>query len=124
MTPLTVADHIADLRFAGVLDGASQVGEAAAGERLVVRLGLWVDGQGCVRRARYRASTCASLLAYAEAACALAESGVPLDALGPERLRAAVRGVHPVHLDRAALVALALARAVRPDHPAAPGAYP
>lgn len=111
MTPRTVAEHLADLRHAGPLDGADRTGEASGGERLLVRVGFWLDGAGGVARARYRATSCAALIAYAEAACALAEeSGAA--ALGFERLLRAVHGVHPVHQDRAALVALAVARAV------------
>src|SRR6266542_240358 len=95
----SVADHVGDPRHAGPLEGAALVGEAA-GDRLVVRVGLWLDGQGRIARARYRATTCASLIAYAEAACALAEAGEDVS-LGPARVRRAVAGVHPVHHDRA-----------------------
>jgi hypothetical protein len=111
VTPHTVAEHLAHLRHAGALDGADHVGEASGGQRLLVRVGLWLDGAGRVARARYRATTCAALIAYAEAACALAEERGG-GALGPERLRRMVRGVHPVHRARADLVALALARAL------------
>jgi NifU-like protein involved in Fe-S cluster formation len=104
--PRSVADRLAALRHAGSLDGAD-VGEAAGGERLVVRVGLWRDG-GRVARARFRATTCASLLAYAEAACELLEAGADPGALGSEALRAAVAGVHPGHYDRAALVVAAV----------------
>ncbi|HET9596517.1 MAG TPA: hypothetical protein VFP65_13090 [Anaeromyxobacteraceae bacterium] len=122
MLPRTVADHLADLRFSAPLDGAARTGEARSGARLVVRLGLWLGEGEAVVRARYRASTCAALLAYAEAACALLEAGEPPAGLGPGRLRAAVRGVHPVHLDRADLVARALAAAAAHPHPpAVPG---
>jgi NifU-like protein involved in Fe-S cluster formation len=107
----SVAEHVADPRHAGDIAGASLAGEAAATNRLLVRLGLWVDGRGRVARARYRATTCASLIAYAEAACALAEEGEDLSRLDAARLRAAVSGVHPVHHDRADIVALALTRA-------------
>jgi hypothetical protein len=109
--PRTVRERLDDLRHAGPLDGAV-VGEAKGGENLLVRVGLWLDGGGRVKRARYRATTCASLIAYAEAACELVEAGEPPLALGPDRVRAAVAGAHPVHHDRADLVALALARAL------------
>jgi NifU-like protein involved in Fe-S cluster formation len=107
----SVSDLVADPRHAGRVEGADVAGVATGGERLVVELGVWLDAAGRVVRARYRASTCASLIAYAEAACALLEGGEPPAAVGAARLRAAVAGVHPVHHDRADLVALALSRA-------------
>jgi len=112
----TVGELVAEPRHAGALDGAACVGEAAGGALLLVRIGLWLDAGGRVVRARYRASTCAALIAYAEAACALAEGGAapPLSA---GSLRATVRGAHPVHHDRADLVALALARALAAGSP-------
>ena len=104
-----VADLVAEPRHAAPLDGAARTGEARGGERLVVRVGLWLGADGGVARAAYRATACAALIAYAEAGCALAEErGDPSD---PARLRGAVRGVHPIHHDRAELVALAFARA-------------
>jgi hypothetical protein len=112
MAPRTVAEHLADLGHAGALDGATLDGQATGARHLVVRLGLWVGPDGRVARARYRATTCASLIAYAEAACALVEAGEDPGRLDARRLRAAVAGVHPVHHDRADLVALALARAL------------
>jgi len=109
----TVGELVAEPRHAGALDGAAYVGEAAGGTRLLVQIGLWRDAAGRVVRARYRASTCAALIAYAEAACALAEAGGGgAPALSDRSLRVAVRGVHPIHHDRADLVALALARAL------------
>ena len=107
----TVGELVADPRHAGALDGAFCVGEAAGGTRLLVQIGVWRDEAGRVVRARYRATTCAALIAYAEAACALAEGG-GAPAVSDRSLRAAVRGVHPIHHDRADLVALALARAL------------
>ena len=112
MLPRAIADLVADLRYAGSVDDAALVGEAAGGDRLLVRVGLWLDALGRVSQARYRATTCASLIGYAEAACALAESGEPLQAIGAECVRAAVAGVHRLHHDRADLVALALSRAL------------
>ncbi len=122
MPPRKIGDLVADPGHAGPVDGAALVGEAAGGNRLLVRVGLWFDARGRVARARFRATTCASLIGYAEAACALAESGEPPQALVAERVRAAVAGVHPLHLDRADLVALALARALgrRPEAGASP----
>ncbi|GAO02916.1 DUF732 domain-containing protein [Anaeromyxobacter sp. PSR-1] len=113
--PRSVADLVSDLRHAAALDGAARTGQAEGGERLRVRVGLW-PGRGAARRARFRATTCASLLAYAEAACALLEAGTPPGELTPALLRAQVTGVHPVHLDRADLVAAAVrAAAAEPE---------
>lgn len=108
--PRTVPDRVEDPRHAGALDGATAAGEARGGERLLVRVGVWREG-GRVIRARFRASTCASLIAYADAACEALEAGEPPAALDGARLRALVEGVHPVHHDRADLVAAALRRA-------------
>jgi hypothetical protein len=107
--PPRAADLVHDPAHAGPLSGATAVGSAAAGDR-EVRVGLWLDAAGRIERARFRATTCASLIAYAEAACRLAEAAGSAD-LPADRLRAAVAGVHPAHLARADLVALALASA-------------
>jgi NifU-like protein involved in Fe-S cluster formation len=116
----TVSDHVSDPRFAGPLDGADAIGEAAGGERLVVRIGLWHAG-GRIVRARFRASTCAALIAYADAACALVESGTSPEKLDAAALRATVAGVHPGHHDRAELVAAAMrAAGERAEEIAAP----
>jgi hypothetical protein len=96
---------------AGPLDGAARIGEAARDGRLV-RIGVFADG-----RARFRASACASLIAYAEVACEALEAGVPPAALDAPALRARVAGVHPSHLERAALVAAAVAAAHPPEAP-------
>jgi len=116
----SVADRLAELRFAGAVDGAVAVGEARGGERLLVRVGLWVQ-RGRVTRARFRATTCATLLAYADAACERLEAGDAPAGLDADALRRAVAGVHPVHHDRAALVAAAVRAAWRR---AAEGAAP
>ena len=64
---------------AGFLEGATATGEAAR-QRLSVRIGLWLDGQGRVERARWRAVKDPDLSTCAEIACALLESGLdPLD---------------------------------------------
>jgi hypothetical protein len=97
-----VADLVAEPRHAGPLDGAF-VGEAGE-ERMLVRVGLWMEGSR-VLRARYRATTCAALIAYCEAACAALERGADPAAVDDTTLRRSVAGVHPVHHDRAALVA-------------------
>jgi len=110
--PRRLADLVYEPAHAGPLDGAALRGEAAGGERLLVRLGLWLDAQGRVRRARHRTTTCAALIGYAEAACELAEAGEPPGALGADRLVAAVTGAHPLHRDRAELVARALRHAL------------
>jgi NifU-like protein involved in Fe-S cluster formation len=106
----TVAACVADPVHAGALDGADGVGEAAGGERLRVRIGLWL-ARGLVARARFRATSCASLIAYSEAACGLLESGEPPAAVDAAALRARVAGVHPGHRDRAELVAAAIGAA-------------
>jgi NifU-like protein involved in Fe-S cluster formation len=110
----TVAEHLADPCHGGEVAGAPRSGTASGERRLLVRVGLWTDRADRVVRARYQATTCASLIAYAEAACALLEGGEDPRALDAPRIRAAVRGVHPIHHDRAALVALALSRALQP----------
>ena len=120
--PPTVAQLVDRPLHAGSLQGAALIGEAAGGARLTVRLGLWLDPSGRVVQARFRATTCASLIAYAEAACALAEREARPAPPMAERLRAEVAGVHPLHRDRAELVALALRRALaeRPQPPPQP----
>ena len=98
-------------RHAARLDGAVRIGEAAAGGR-VVRIGVFADG-----RARFRASACASLIAYAEVACEALEAGIPPSALDAGSLQARVEGVHPDHLERAALVAAAIRAAHAQEEP-------
>lgn len=107
----TVAECIAEPRHAGPLDGAARVGAAEEDGR-VVRIGVW-DARGA-RRARFRATTCASLIAYAEVACEAIEAGAPADAAALRRL---VRGVHPAHEDRAELVAAAVRAALTEEWP-------
>jgi hypothetical protein len=109
----TVADLVADPRHAGALGDAPRVGEAATDGR-VVRIGLWTRG-AVVARARFMASGCAALIAYAEAACRLAEAGgMTSGGDHAAALRRCVAGVHPLHLGRADLVAVALDRALAP----------
>jgi len=107
-----VSELVEGARHGGPLTGASRVGEAATDGR-IVRVGVWRGPSGAVVRARFLASSCASLLAYAEAACRLAEADrlAPAGDL-PALLRASVAGVHPAHLRRADLVAAALTRAL------------
>jgi hypothetical protein len=104
-TPVpTVADLLADPAHGGSVASATRVGEASReGHR--VRVGVWV-AEGRVVRARFLATTCAPLLAFAEAACAALEAGAT--ALPAAAIRARVRGVHPGQRDRAALVARAV----------------
>jgi len=108
----TVADRVAETAHAGATKGADAVVEAIADGR-TVRIGLWADAAGRVRRARFRATTCAALIAYADLACELLESGEPPERIDAARLREALPGVHPAHRDRAELVARALALAPR-----------
>ncbi len=107
-----MSEHVEGSRHAGRLDGASAVGKASGGNRLLVEVGVWLDHRGRLLRARWRASTCASLIAYAEAACALLEARAVAAPLDRAVLLAEVAGVHPSHLDRADLVLAAIARAV------------
>jgi NifU-like protein involved in Fe-S cluster formation len=111
----TVSDHVSDPRHAAGLDGADAIGEAWGGNRLLVRVGVWRGTDGRVLRARYRSTTCASLIAFAEAACDLLERGAICDAADPDALAARVRGVHPLHLDRAGLVSAAVRAAIPPQ---------
>lgn len=110
----SVAECVDGAAHAGPLDGASRIGEAVAGGRLV-RIGVWEGGRR--PRARFRATTCASLIAYAEVACEALEAGVASSSLDPAALRARVRGVHPSHLERAALVAAAIRAAFAEESP-------
>jgi NifU-like protein involved in Fe-S cluster formation len=103
--PTTVADHLQDPRHAAPLAGADRIGQASADGR-TVQVGLWLE-RGAVVRARFLASSCASLIAYAEVACALLEAGLPPAALDAAALRSELAGVHPAHLCRAELVAAA-----------------
>ena len=64
----SVAECVERPGHAGELVGAASIGEASAAGR-VVRIGLFADG-----RARFRATTCASLIAYAEVACQAIEA--------------------------------------------------
>jgi hypothetical protein len=98
----TVAECLASPAHAGHLDGAARVGEAA-GEGRLVRIGVFPDG-----RARFRATTCASLIAFAEVACEALEAGVAPAALDASALQERLTGVHPDHLERATLVAAAV----------------
>lgn len=119
--PSTVADHLQDPRHAAPLAGADRIGQASADGR-TVQLGLWLEG-GAVVRARFLASGCASLIAFAEVACALLEAGQPPASLDARALRNEILGVHPAHLGRADLVAAA-ARAAAAPVPSQPEVEP
>lgn len=106
-----MAECLDNPAHAGPLEGALRVGEAAREGRMV-RIGLWRHDGGV--RARFRATSCASLIAYAEVACAALEAGAVPD--GPA-LRAALRGVHPMHEERADLVATAVRAALAEEGP-------
>ncbi len=108
----SVGDCVADPAHAGSLDGAERVGQAALDGR-VVRVGVW-SRDGAAVRARFRATSCASLIAYAEVACRALEAGLPVDAT---LLRASLRGVHPSHRQRADLVAAAVHAALTEESP-------
>jgi hypothetical protein len=111
LSPRTVAECVDAPAHAGPLEGAARVGEAASDGR-IVRVGIWAGAGGV--RARFRATACASLVAYAEVACQALEAGARPDAAA---LRALVRGVHPSHLARADLVAAAVRAALTPETP-------
>jgi hypothetical protein len=81
----------------------------------MVRIGLFGDGA-----ARFRATSCASLIAYAEVACEAIEAGEPAAAGDPAALRGRLRGVHPIHRGRAALVAQAARAALGALEPEVP----
>jgi hypothetical protein len=100
--PRSVADCVESPRHAGPVEGAARIGEALADGR-VVRIGVFPDG-----RARFRATTCASLIAFAEVACEALEAGVAPAALDASALQERLTGVHPDHLERATLVAAAV----------------
>ena len=104
----TVSDFLSDIRHGGSLDGASAIGEAVGEPHLIVRVALWRDTLGHITQARWRANTCATLIAYAELACDLIENGIALDEISSERLQAGVLGVHPQLRERADLVARAV----------------
>ena len=104
----SVAVRVANPIHGGELTGASLCGQARGGGDLIVRIGLW-QRDGRVERARWKATTCPALMAYAELACELLESGLPADAAS---LRENLPGVHPVHHPCADLVARAIAQAL------------
>lgn len=116
--PRRAADLVHDPVRSSPLDGATSVGQAGDA-RMLVRVGLWLEGERVVR-ARWRATTCPALIAYAESACEALEEGAPPATLDPAALRGRVDGVHPFHHDRAALVVAA----VRAAHERARGAAP
>ncbi len=104
-TVRTVGECVFAPAHTGPLDGASRVGEAARGGR-IVRIGVWHTADGV--RARFRATACASLVGYAEVACEALEAGMPGASLDAPSLAARLAGVHRAHLDRAEIVAAAV----------------
>lgn len=110
----SVADVLARPAHAGGLAGAPLLGAATAEDALLVRIALWRDDAGRVTRARWQATTCATLVAYAELACSLLEAGHDPGHLDGDALRAALAGVHPGRRDRADLVARAIRAALEP----------
>ncbi len=106
--PRNVAQRVAELRWGGNAAAAPRRGEARGAGNLIVQVGLWADASGRVQRACWRASTCAALMAYADLACELLESGLAPAALDAQALQAALPGVHPLHFDRADLIVRAV----------------
>ncbi len=91
---------------ASLLHGATSTGEAAS-RQTWVRVGLWLDEAGRVKRARWRAVEDGALRSFAEAACSLLEAGADPARLDAESLRSAAAGTLG-HADRAELVAAAV----------------
>lgn len=110
----TVGECVFAPAHAGHVDGAPRVGEAARGGR-VVRIGVWSGAAGL--RARFRATSCASLIAYAEVACEALESGTSGASLDASSLHVRLSGVHPDHRDRAEIVAAAVRIAFARERP-------
>lgn len=107
----TVAECVDAPSHAGRIVGAVHVGAAARDGR-VVEIGVFADG-----RARFRATACATLIAYAEVACEALEGGATPPGLDAAALQDRLTGVHPDHLERAALVAAALRAAFQKEEP-------
>lgn len=104
----TAGSLIASADHGGDIAGAAAVGCSTDPEGRRVELALW---PGTPPRARFMATSCAGLLAFAELACRLVEAGVPPARLDAAALRAGLTGLHPAHAERADLVAQALSRA-------------
>lgn len=105
----SVAARVANPIHGGELSGAASCGQARGGTDLIVRIGLWWR-DGHIERARWKATTCPALMAYAELACERLESGQRADAAS---LREHLQGVHPVHYPCADLVARAIDSALQ-----------
>jgi hypothetical protein len=112
-----VGDLVASPDHVGDVAAAPLRGQAVRSDRLIVRLGLWADERGVVTRARFKASTCASLIAFAELTCELLEGGVAPGGIDAGLLQSRLEGVHPMHRDRADVVVEALRAAVSGDNP-------
>jgi hypothetical protein len=105
--PLKPSDAV----HAGPLDGATVTGEAAR-RQLSVRIGLWLDDSGRVRRARWRAVKEPALRACAEAACALLESGAEPTRVDASAIRRAAPEPARLEGEIADLVAAAVSAGV------------
>jgi hypothetical protein len=106
------------------LDGAQLRGRAFDLERRAVELGIWLDEEGRVVRAAWRATTCVALMACAERTCQLLEEGRAPSALDAIAIARYIDDLHPAQLDRAHLVARALRTALELDRYDHPGARP
>ena len=123
MTPGACCDHCdgslqglfeAALRRPHSMKTASHVGQAAdEGERLQVVMGLEVRN-GAVAEADYKATTCATLLAYCELLTRMVKGRTVAEAarVRAENLIERVRGVPPYRHSRAALAVRALQAAL------------
>ena len=68
-------------------------------------------------RARFKSTTCASLIAYAELLCEMLEDGIAPETVDPAMLQERIEGVHPLHHDRADMVVQALRSALGASAP-------
>ena len=103
MYPETMAERLANLCHQGALHGSTVSAEASRAGRHFVQVGLWIDGER-IRRARFMASDCEALNAYADLACQLIEAGVPIEAIDVRRLCRHLPGFDPVDETCAELV--------------------
>jgi hypothetical protein len=109
-TPVERATAATASHEASLLHGATSTGEAGR-RQLSVRIGLWLDDGGRVRRARWRAAEDSALRELAEAACSLLEAGFDPVRLDGDSLRSATPSANG-HGDRADLVAAAVQAAM------------
>ena len=83
----SVGDLVSHPIHAGDVREAPLRGQASRPDRLVVWLGLWPGAPGAPTRARFKAATCASLLAFAELTCELLEDGAAPETIDGYRAR-------------------------------------